>query len=85
MVKNILVVILIIFTMIFSIQNVQTIEVKFLYYSITLPRAIILLATLLLGVVIGYLIGLNPFKSKEEVKDKKESDSEKEEVAELSE
>ncbi|MGD8780154.1 MAG: LapA family protein [Ignavibacteria bacterium] len=63
MLKKILVVVLIIFTMIFTIQNVDAIEVNFLSYSVKMPRAFILLITLLIGVAVGLLLKLDTSKS----------------------
>ncbi|MBW1998989.1 MAG: LapA family protein [Deltaproteobacteria bacterium] len=53
--KNIVFAILIILVIIFIVQNTQTIEVKFLPWKVSLPSAVILLGTFVVGLVIGWL------------------------------
>ena len=79
MIKKIIIVLLFIFTVIFTIQNVQTIEVNFLFYSVTLPRAFVLLITLLVGIAIGMLLKLDSSKPKEEKKEAADKDVDEEE------
>jgi uncharacterized integral membrane protein len=53
-IKSILSLLLIIATLIFAIQNFATVEIQFLLWSFSLPRA--LMIVILLG--IGFIIGL---------------------------
>jgi len=53
-IKSILSLLLIIATLIFAIQNFATVEIPFLLWSFSLPRA--LMIVILLGV--GFIIGL---------------------------
>jgi putative membrane protein len=53
-IKSILSLLLIIATLIFAIQNFATVEIQFLLWSFSLPRA--LMIVILLGV--GFIIGL---------------------------
>ncbi|MBW2064859.1 MAG: LapA family protein [Deltaproteobacteria bacterium] len=53
--KNIVFVILIILVIIFIIQNTQPVEVKFLPWKLSLPSAVILLGTFLVGLIVGWL------------------------------
>jgi uncharacterized integral membrane protein len=41
----------------FVIQNAQVVEVRFLFWKTQAPRALILLGTLALGIVAGWLLG----------------------------
>jgi uncharacterized integral membrane protein len=43
---------------IFTIQNVTTVEVTFLFWSLTLPRAILLFLVFASGAVCGWLFSL---------------------------
>ena len=43
---------------IFVFQNMQVVEVKFLLWSLTVSRALILFITLAIGLIVGYLLGL---------------------------
>lgn len=40
---------------IFAIQNVAVVELQFLIWSIEIPRALLLLLVLLIGITIGYV------------------------------
>ena len=53
-IKSIISLLLIIAALIFSIQNVAAVEIQFLLWSFSIPRA--LLITILLGV--GFVIGM---------------------------
>ena len=56
MFRNIIFFCLIAVVLIFVFQNMQTIEVKFLVWTITVSRALILLTTLAIGLVGGSLL-----------------------------
>ena len=56
MIRNILFIILIGVVLIFVFQNMATIEVKFLVWTITVSRALILLVTLAIGMIGGSLL-----------------------------
>jgi len=56
MFRNILFSILIALVLIFVFQNMATIEVKFLVWTLTVSRALILLATLAIGMIGGSLL-----------------------------
>jgi uncharacterized integral membrane protein len=51
-----LLIILIGIGLVFAIQNVADVEVQFLFWSIALPRAILILAVLALGILIGWIL-----------------------------
>ena len=56
MIRNILFIILIGAVLIFVFQNMATIEVKFLVWTLTVSRALILLVTLAIGMIGGSLL-----------------------------
>jgi len=56
MIRNIFFLCLIAVVLIFVFQNMMTIEVKFLVWTITVSRALILLVTLAIGLVGGSLL-----------------------------
>lgn len=45
------------FVMIFIVQNVAVVEVRFLFWSIAMSRALLMTILLVAGIVIGWLIG----------------------------
>jgi uncharacterized integral membrane protein len=54
--KIIAVLILAVLFLIFIIQNVETINVKFLMFEISMPRALTLIITLAVGLIIGIVL-----------------------------
>lgn len=40
------------------LQNMQSVETRFLFFKVTMPNAVLLTLTLLVGFVIGYLLAL---------------------------
>jgi uncharacterized integral membrane protein len=53
--KSILSLLLIIAVLIFAIQNFATVEIQFLFWSFSLPRALMIVALLGIGFIIGML------------------------------
>ena len=59
--KNIFILVLLAFLFLFILQNTQVVEVKLLFWKISMSRALMLLGTLLIGVITGWLIkGIKP-------------------------
>ncbi len=56
MIRNILFILLIGVVLVFVAQNTQVVEVKFLLWSLSMSRALILLITLAIGLVGGWLL-----------------------------
>lgn len=54
--KPALLVALVVIGIVFALQNVAEVEVQFLLWSVTLPRAILLLVVLAVGIVIGAIL-----------------------------
>jgi putative membrane protein len=58
MIRNIVFVSLIGLVFIFVLQNTQVVEVRFLFWTISMSRALILFATLAIGLIAGWLLAL---------------------------
>ena len=58
MVRNIIFLVLIGIVIIFVIQNIQVVEVKFLFWEVSMSRALVLFATFGIGLVGGWLLTL---------------------------
>lgn len=54
--KPILLIVLIGIGVLFALQNIAEVEVQFLIWSVALPRAILILAVLALGMLIGWIL-----------------------------
>ena len=63
MVRNIIFICLIGLVIIFVLQNTQVVEVRFLFWTISMSRALILMGTLAIGLIGGWLLTL-PKRSK---------------------
>ena len=57
MVRFILGIIFSILAIIFIVQNIQTVDVTFLAWTITMSRALMLLIILLIGFIMGWAVG----------------------------
>ncbi len=64
MIRNIIFVCLIVFVLIFVIQNTQVVEFQFLVWTISMSRALMLFGALFIGVVAGWLLGVPKQKKK---------------------
>ena len=64
MIKNIILVILIALVLTFVVQNMQVVEVKFLAWTISMSRALMIFGTLVIGIVAGWLLNF-PRRRKE--------------------
>ena len=56
MIRNIIFICLIGLVAIFVLQNTQVVEVRFLFWTISMSRALMLLGTLAIGLVGGWLL-----------------------------
>lgn len=52
-----LVVLLAVLAIIIVAQNMESVETKFLFVSVTMPRAVLLALTLVIGVIVGMVFG----------------------------
>jgi uncharacterized integral membrane protein len=69
MIRNIIFVCLIAFVLIFVVQNTQVVEFRFLLWTFSISRALMLFGTLAIGFIAGWLLRLP--KGKIEQQDKK--------------
>lgn len=58
MVRNVIFIVLIGLMVVFVLQNIQTVEVKFLVWQLTASRALVLLLTFGAGLVAGWLLSI---------------------------
>jgi len=58
MIRNIIFICLIGLVVIFVLQNIQVVEVRFLFWTVSMSRALMLFGTLAIGLVAGWLITL---------------------------
>ena len=63
MIRNIIFICLIGVVLIFVLQNTQVVEVRFLFWTLAMSRALILIATLAIGLTGGWLLTI-PKRSK---------------------
>ena len=56
--KWVLVLVLLVFLVIFTVQNYEVVKIQFLFWSFETSRAIIIFATLVIGVLIGWITSL---------------------------
>lgn len=55
--KHILVAIPLVLVLVVALQNTETVETRLLFATISMPRALLLFFTLLIGVLIGLIFG----------------------------
>jgi uncharacterized integral membrane protein len=58
MIRNIIFLVLIGIVILFVIQNIQVVEFKFLFWEVSMSRALVLFATFGIGLVGGWLLTL---------------------------
>jgi uncharacterized integral membrane protein len=66
MLRNIIFICLIGLVVIFVLQNTQVVEVRFLFWTVSMSRALMLLGTLVIGLIGGWLLSL-PKRSKADI------------------
>ena len=57
-IKLILITVLVLLIAIIILQNTESVETQLLFYTITMPRALLLLSTACLGFIVGVFSGL---------------------------
>jgi putative membrane protein len=62
--KQIILLVVAVLTLIFIIQNTETVTVVFLFFEIAMPRAILISVLILVGIIIGVLL---PYKVRKQV------------------
>ena len=75
MVGNIIFICLIVFVLIFVVQNTQVVEFRFLVWTISMSRALMLFGTLAIGFIAGWLLTFPKRKKSNQMKEKAESNT----------
>lgn len=70
MIRNIIFICLMGLVIIFVLQNTHVVEVRFLFWTLSMSRALMLLATLAIGLIGGWLLTL-PGRGKKPPRSKK--------------
>ncbi len=55
--KNVVIAVLLTLTVVVVLQNTETVDTKLLFVTLSMPRALLLLVTFVLGTVVGFLMG----------------------------
>ncbi|MGB5747035.1 MAG: LapA family protein [Desulfobacterales bacterium] len=71
MIRNIVFICLIAVVLVFVIQNTQVVEFRFLVWTISLSRALMLFGALAIGVVAGWLLRVPKQKNEQQGKGKR--------------
>lgn len=56
--KTVLIILFITLIVLFSVQNVEITEVKFLFWSLSISRVLVILGSFTIGVLVGFLISI---------------------------
>ncbi|UCF92785.1 MAG: LapA family protein [Desulfobacterales bacterium] len=64
MLRNIIFIILIAVVLIFVVQNTEVVAVRFLFWKLSMSRALMVLATLAIGLIGGWLVS-GPMRRKD--------------------
>jgi putative membrane protein len=73
-IKTIVFIVLAVLIVIFTIQNTQVIDIQFLTWKASISKALVLLSTLFVGIILGWLItwaGYSRKRRKEKQEEKK--------------
>ena len=70
MIRNVIFICLIALVLIFVVQNTQVVEFRFLAWTISMSRALMLFGTLAIGFIAGWLLTL-PKRKKEQQTERK--------------
>ena len=57
--KWVLILTLMLFLVIFTAQNYKIVEIRFLFWAFSTSRAIVIFATFLIGLIVGWIIGVH--------------------------
>lgn len=54
---SILLLVLLALVIVFALQNTQIVDVQFFFWTLSMSRALVLLGTLVIGLIAGWVIG----------------------------
>ncbi|MFC1783236.1 LapA family protein [Planctomycetota bacterium] len=67
-IRNVIIVLLVVLAVIVILQNTQTVETKLLFVTVTMPRALLLMVTFLVGLAVGFILSGFWFKKPQDQK-----------------
>ncbi|WP_455203226.1 lipopolysaccharide assembly protein LapA domain-containing protein [Kaarinaea lacus] len=74
-VKTIFAIVLLVFTAIFVIQNITTVEIRILFWSVSMSRSLMVIVMLLIGFIIGWITCSHLFHRHKTVSDQEQSNN----------
>jgi len=74
-VKTIFAIVLLVFTAIFIIQNITTVEIRILFWSVSMSRSLMVIVMLLVGFIIGWITCSHLFHRNKTVTDQERSNN----------
>ena len=67
-IRNIIIILLVVLAIIIIFQNTQAVETKLLFVTVTMPRALLLMVTFLVGLAVGFILSGFWFKKQQDQK-----------------
>ena len=67
-IRNIIILLLVALAIIVILQNTQAVETKILFVTVTMPRALLLMVTFLVGLAMGFILSGFWFKKQQNQK-----------------
>ena len=64
--RNIAIVLLVVLAVIVILQNTQAVETRLLFVTVTMPRALLLMVTFLVGLAVGFILSGFWFKKRQD-------------------
>lgn len=61
--KSVIAIIFVIIIIVFSIQNAETTNVDFLFWTLTISKVMVIIGSFLVGILVGLLFSMRPKKS----------------------
>ncbi len=68
-IKHIIIILLVLLAIIVIFQNTKAVETKLLFVTVTMPRALLLIVTFLVGLAIGFILSGFWFKKQQDPKE----------------
>jgi uncharacterized integral membrane protein len=77
MAKFIIGIIIGILVIVFMVQNVETVDIKFLAWSVSIQRAVMILIVFVVGIGIGFVIRSIGYRKKKKKEEKRQAERER--------